>query len=183
MEIKGEYQIDNDRDTVWRALNDPDMLQKCIPGCESLEKVSDTEFVARITAAIGPVRARFNTALKITDPDPPHSYRLTGESKGGAAGFGSGGATVMLEENEGGTLLRYGADFKVGGKLAQVGSRLVLGATKKTADQFFGCFSSELESGEVRRPPEPSKAAARPSRWWAAAGAIAVLLILWFLLR
>lgn len=183
MDLKGEYQINNDRDTVWQALNDPDMLQKCIPGCESLEKVSDTEFVARITAAIGPVRARFNTALKITDPDPPYSYRLSGESKGGAAGFGSGGATVMLEEKEGGTLLRYDADFKVGGKLAQVGSRLVLGATQKTADQFFRCFSRELESGAAHPPAEPAEAAARSSRWWAVAGIIAVLLVLWFLLR
>ena len=139
MEITGEYQIDAPREAVWAALNDPEMLKKCIPGCESLEKVSDTQFAAKVTAAIGPVRAKFNTALSLEDLKPPESYRLVGESKA-AAGFGSGSATVKLEENDGGTLLRYNADFKVGVNLAQVGSRLVLGATKKTADDFSARF-------------------------------------------
>ena len=185
MEIKGEYQIGASREAVWQALNDPEMLKKCIPGCESLEKISDTEFAAKVTAAIGPVRAKFNTALSLQDLNPPHSYRLTGESKGGAAGFGKGGAYVQLEENEAGTLLRYDADFKVGGKIAQVGSRLVLGATKKTADDFFGAFSKELDPGATRIDVEEESTA--PSgiskTWLAILGALAVLLIWWFLLR
>lgn len=184
MEITGEYRIEASREAVWQALNDPDMLQKCIPGCESLERVSDTEFNARVTAAIGPVRAKFNTRLSLEDLNPPESYRLVGESKA-AAGFGSGSAVVKLAEADGGTLLTYTADFKVGGKLAQVGSRLVAGATKKTADDFFGAFSRELDQdaarvGEDRLPV----AGGGPSRtWMAVGGAVIVLLIWWFLLR
>lgn len=184
MEIKGEYRIDASRDAVWAALNDPEMLQKCIPGCESLEKISDTEFAAKVMAAIGPVRARFNTALKLEDLNPPEHYRLVGESKA-AAGFGSGSATVNLAEDNGGTLLKYDADFKVGGKLAQVGSRLVLGATKKTADEFFGAFSKALDPRAARIEVEetPIEAGGPTKTWLAILAAIAVLLILWFLLR
>lgn len=185
MEIKGEYQINVARETVWQALNDPAMLQKCIPGCEFLERTGDNEFAAKVTAAIGPVRARFNTALSITDSKPPESYRLVGESKGGAAGFGSGSALVRLVEKDGGTLLSYDADFKVGGKLAQVGSRLVLGATRKTADEFFGAFSKEIDPGAEKIEVEeaPSGQAVVPKTWLAIAAAVVVLLIWWFLLR
>lgn len=184
MEIKGEYQIDAPRELVWQALNDPEMLQKCIPGCESLEKISDTEFAAKVTAAIGPVRAKFNTALSLEDLDPPASYRLVGESKA-AAGFGSGSAVVNLEAHDGGTLLRYDADFKVGGKLAQVGSRLVLGATRKTADQFFGAFSKALDPGAERVDVEEEKVASAgfSGTLFAVAGAVLIFLIWWFLLR
>jgi carbon monoxide dehydrogenase subunit G len=184
MEIKGEYRIDASREVVWAALNDPDMLQKCIPGCESLEKISDTEFAAKVTAAIGPVRAKFNTSLKLEDLDPPKSYRLVGESKA-AAGFGSGSATVNLEESDGGTLLKYDADFKVGGKLAQVGSRLVLGATKKTADDFFGKFSKEIDPDAARVDVEetPTVTAGLPKTARVVLAVLAVLLILWILLR
>lgn len=184
MEIKGEYQIDCDRETVWQALNDPEMLKKCIPGCESLEKISDTEFAAKVTAAIGPVRAKFNTALSIEDRKPPESYRLVGESKA-AAGFGKGSATVRLEENESGTLLSYEADFKVGGKLAQVGSRLVLGATKKTADDFFGAFSRNLDPAAERLVGNEEQAAAIGFPWsrLLTVAALVVLLIWWILLR
>lgn len=184
MEIKGEYQIDSSREDVWLALNDPDMLKKCIPGCESLEKVSDTELAATVMAAIGPVRARFSTKLTLENLNPPESYTLTGESKAGAAGFGRGSADVTLTEKNGGTLLTYSADFKVGGKLAQVGSRLVLGATKKTADDFFGTFSRELDPGAERIDMEEDSAGADNSRTWMAVGAaVVVLLIWWFLLR
>jgi carbon monoxide dehydrogenase subunit G len=184
MEIKGEYQIDAGRDVVWRALNDADMLKKCIPGCESLDKISDTEFAAKVTAAIGPVRAKFNTAIKLEDLNPPESYRLVGETKA-AAGFGKGSAVVNLEAVDGGTLLRYDADFKVGGKLAQVGSRLVLGATRKTADQFFGALSKEIDPGAERLDADEETApdAGISPTWLAAGGAVLVLLIWWFLLR
>lgn len=185
MEIKGEYQIGNSRENVWRALNDPDILRKCIPGCESLEQVSDSEMTATVMAAVGPVKARFKTRLTLENMNPPESYTLNGESKAGAAGFGRGSADVHLTELNGGTLLSYSADFKVGGKLAQVGSRLVLGATKKTADQFFGQFSRELDPG-ARRVGDVAaeQEAAVPSKMWlAVGGALLVLLIWWLLFR
>jgi len=184
MEIKGEYQIDSSREAVWQALNDPEMLKKCIPGCESLERVSDNELKATVMAAIGPVRARFNTKLSLENLNPPESYTLVGESKSGAAGFGRGSADVTLTENAGGTLLRYTADFKVGGKLAQVGSRLVLGVTRKMADDFFGKFSRELDPGAARVDADDTGVAGASSRTWlAVAAAVLVLLIWWFLLR
>ncbi len=182
MEITGEYQIDSGRQAVWQALNDAEMLQQCIPGCESLEKVSETEFNALVVAAIGPVRARFKTKLSLKDLKPPESYRLVGESKGGVAGFGRGSASVFLEEKDGGTLLRYEADFKVGGKLAQVGSRLVLGATRKMADEFFGAFSKALDPAAVRIGDD-GQSAGLPGSWYAIGTAIVVLLVWWFLLR
>lgn len=184
MEIKGEYQINSSREAVYSALNDPEMLKKCIPGCESLEKISDTELKAKVMAAIGPVRARFDTRLTLENLNPPESYTLAGESKAGMAGFGRGSADVRLEENDGGTLLTYNADFKVGGKLAQVGSRLVMGATKKTADDFFGTFSRELDPGAMRMDlDEPASKGVSSMTWKAIGAAIAVLLIWWFLLR
>ena len=186
MEITGEYQIASSREQVWAALNDPEMLKKCIPGCESLEQIADGELIAKVAAAIGPVRAKFDTRLRLENLDPPNSYTLVGESKAGAAGFGRGTSEVTLTEHDGGTLLSYTADFKVGGKLAQVGSRLVLGATKKTADDFFGQFSRELDPGAVRvaaeeAPPPESLLASGTFR--AVAAAVVVLLIWWFLLR
>ncbi len=184
MEIKGEYQIASSREDVWLALNDPEMLKKCIPGCESLEKISETELTAKVMASIGPVRARFNTKISLENLNPPESYTLVGESKAGVAGFGRGAAYVTLTENDDGTLLTYSADFKVGGKLAQVGSRLVLGATKKTADDFFGTFSRELDPGAARvGMDEESGGAVSSKTWLAVAGAVVVLLIWWFLLR
>ena len=184
MEIKGEYQIDASREAVWDALNDPEMLQKCIPGCESLDEVGDNKFKAKVMAAIGPVRARFDTRLALENLNPPESYTLTGESKAGMAGFGRGSAEVRLQENDNGTLLTYSADFRVGGKLAQVGSRLVMGATKKTADDFFGAFSRELDPGAMRVDVKEAAGSGVSSMTWKAIGAaIAVLLIWWFLLR
>jgi carbon monoxide dehydrogenase subunit G len=184
MEIKGEYQIASSREDVYRALNDPEMLKKCIPGCESLEMISDTELAATVMAAIGPVRARFNTKITLENLNPPESYTLVGESKAGVAGFGRGAAYVTLTENDDGTLLTYSADFKVGGKLAQVGSRLVVGATKKTADDFFGTFSRELDPAAERvEVDEESGGAVTSKTWLAVAGALVVLLIWWFLLR
>ena len=184
MEIKGEYQIASSREDVWRALVDPEMLKKCIPGCESMEQISETEFAARIMAAIGPVRARFDTRLTLENLVPPDSYTLVGESKAGAAGFGRGSADVALTENENGTLLSYTADFKVGGKLAQVGSRLVVGATKKTADDFFGSFSKELDPGARRLEKEDTGDRVAAGKYWLAfAGVVVALLIWWFLLR
>ena len=185
MDIRGEYRIASARETVWLALNDPEILARCIPGCESMEKISDQEMRARVLAAIGPVKSRFNTTLTLEDLNPPASYRLVGVSKGGAAGFGKGSADVELVEEGEATLLRYTAQFKVGGKLAQVGSRLVLGATKKTADEFFESFSRELDPGatriEVEEPEARAPAASGRRTMIAVAAAAAVLLLLWLL--
>jgi carbon monoxide dehydrogenase subunit G len=185
LELKGEYRIAADRETVWAALNDPAVLQRCIPGCESLERVSDHEFAGRVTACIGPVRATFETNLKLADLDPPSSYTITGDSKAGAAGFGRGRAEVRLAPANPGTLLSYAADFKVGGKLAQAGSRLLLGATRKIADDFFGCFARQLDAGALS-VAESDAAAPRRSFGTRSAlalvAAAAVVLIVWFLL-
>jgi carbon monoxide dehydrogenase subunit G len=189
VEITGEYRIHAPRQQVWEALNDPEMLKKCIPGCESLEKVTDTELKAQIKAAVGPVRAKFNSKLMLENLNPPESYTLVGESKAGAAGHGRGSADVRLTEEDGVTTLRYSADFKVGGKLAQVGSRLVAGATKKTADEFFGNFSRELDPGaqsveiEEEEGIEAANAAMLMSKIAkVAVVVIVILLIAWFLL-
>ncbi|HEX2138115.1 MAG TPA: carbon monoxide dehydrogenase subunit G [Woeseiaceae bacterium] len=191
MEIKGEYRIAAGRRTVWDALNDPLILQKCIPGCESLERAAANEYHGRIAAAIGPVRAKFDTQIKLENLNPPEGYTLSGESKGGTAGFGRGSADVRLAEADGATLLTYSANFNVGGKLAQVGSRLVAGTTRKMADSFFGCLAAELEAGQVHgavKPagePDVKSAAATGGHGWiavAAAVALAALLIGWFLL-
>lgn len=192
MEIKGEYRIAAGRRIVWDALNDPLILQKCIPGCESLARAAENEYEGRIAATIGPVRAKFDTRIKLENLDPPEGYTITGESKAGAAGFGRGSADVRLAEEGGGTVLTYSADLKVGGKLAQVGSRLVAGTTRKIADDFFGCLTTELEAGQVHGAAAPAEApgaepgAGTSSRaaWIATAAAVllAALLIGWFLL-
>lgn len=185
MEIKGEYQIASSRETVWAALIDAEVLKRCIPGCESLEQVGDNEFSASVLSVIGPVKARFKTEISLQDLNPPESYTLVGHSKAGVAGFGRGSAKVVLTSQDGGTLLRYTADFKVGGKLAQVGSRLVLGATRKVADEFFRAFSTELDPAAVRLDETLPTPKARMSlrKWLLVDAVIAVLLLAWFLLR
>jgi len=144
MEMTGEYRIDAPRQTVWEALNDPAALQACIPGCETLEKSADNEFKATVRAKVGPVSARFSGKVTLTDLDPPNGYRIVGEGQGGAAGFAKGGATVRLESDGAVTILRYTADAQVGGKLAQIGSRLIDGTAKKLADEFFTAFAARL---------------------------------------
>ena len=141
MDISGQFEIPADRQQVWDALNDPDVLARCIPGCESIERTSETEFTAKMKAKIGPVKARFVSKILLSDLDPPKSYTITGEGKGGPAGFGKGSAHVTLTPAGDNTILEYTADMKVGGKLAQVGSRLVGGAVRKIADDFFGKFA------------------------------------------
>lgn len=184
MDITGEYRIGAKRERVWEALNDPLVLQACIPGCEGIEKISDTRMQARITAAIGPVKARFETHLKLEDLNPPESYALSGEAKAGATGFGRGRADVELLEDGAETRLRYRADFKVGGKLAQVGSRLVVGATRKTADEFFRNLRRELEGGDLPSTADSQQAGRRGMRpLLVAAVLLGVFLLLWLALR
>ncbi|HEX9555304.1 MAG TPA: carbon monoxide dehydrogenase subunit G, partial [Reyranella sp.] len=131
MEIKGEYKIAAPREKVFAALNDPVVLQACIPGCESLEKVSDTELKAKVRLRIGPVSASFTGKVTLSDIDPPNGYKISGEGQGGAAGFAKGGAVVTLRDDGGATILAYNVDAQVGGKIAQVGARLIDGTAKK----------------------------------------------------
>ena len=141
MEINGEFDIPASRQRVWEALNDPDVLVQCIPGCESIERESDTEMLAKMKAKIGPVKARFESRIRLSNLNPPQSYTISGEGKGGPAGFGKGSADVTLAEADSITTLRYIATLQVGGKLAQIGSRLVGGAARKIANDFFGKFA------------------------------------------
>ncbi len=195
MDILGEYRINASRQEVWEALNDPEMLRKCIPGCEQLNRDGDGPLNATINAKVGPVSARFKTVLTLENINAPESYTLVGEGKGGAAGFGKGSADVTLAESGALTLLAYNAKFKVGGKLAQVGSRLVQGAARKTADQFFLNFAQQLggASGATPQAAEPGAAAggvgpagravarARHSWLWVLV-VLVVLLLGWWLL-
>ena len=158
MEMTGEFRIPAPREAVWQALNDPEILKQCIPGCDEIEKTSDTEFKAKVTAKVGPVRAKFSGAVTLSDIDPPNGYRISGEGTGGPAGFAKGGAQVTLEEDGADTLLSYAVDATVGGKLAQIGSRLIDSTSKKMANDFFGKFA-ELVGG----PAEAEEAAAPPA--------------------
>ncbi len=195
MDLTGEYRIPANREAVWRALNDPEMLSACIPGCEELEKRSDTEFVARVATRIGPVSARFSGKVVLSDLDPPNGYRISGEGQGGAAGFAKGGAEVRLaEDGAGGSVLSYVAEAQVGGKLAQIGSRLIAGTAQKLADQFFACLAAKVaaEAAPAAEMPAVIEATARPSELqatgsvrrlapvvWIAALILLVLLLLW----
>ena len=142
MDMTGEYRIPAPRQRVWEALNDPATLKAAIPGCEELNKLSDNELEARVKAKVGPVSATFTGKVTLNDLNPPESYRIAGEGKGGAAGYAKGGAEVNLAEDGADTILRYTAKADVGGKLAQIGSRLIQGTAKKMADDFFGKFSA-----------------------------------------
>ena len=158
MDMTGEYRIAAPRETVWKALNDPEILKQCIPGCESVDKTSDTEFTARVTAAIGPVRAKFAGKVRLSDLDPPYGYTINGEGQGGAAGFAKGGAKVSLSQDGDGTLLSYNVNASVGGKLAQVGSRLIDGVARKMAAEFFSRFAAVV--GPAAPPAQPEEEAA-----------------------
>jgi len=142
MEMTGSRLIALPQQRVWEALNDPDVLKACIPGCESVEKVSDTEYKLAMTAAVGPVKARFSGKLMLSDLNPPHAYTIAFEGSGGAAGFGKGSSQVHLAPEAGGTRLDYTAKATVGGKLAQVGSRLIDGVARKMAEDFFNRFNA-----------------------------------------
>ena len=144
LEMTGEYVLPLDRAAVYAALNDAEMLKRCIPGCEQLEKLSDTEFAAVARIEVGPVKARFKGKVKLEDLDPPQGYRIVGEGEGGVAGFAKGNAVVTLAEVSEGTKLSYKAEAQVGGKLAQLGQRLLAGTAKKIADKFFANFAAAL---------------------------------------
>jgi carbon monoxide dehydrogenase subunit G len=162
MDMTGEYRIPASREAVWKALNDPEVLKQCIPGCEELEKKSDTEFAAKVTAKVGPVKAKFGGNVKMSDLDPPNGYTISGEGSGGAAGFAKGGAKVALAEDGSATVLSYTVNATVGGKLAQIGSRLIDSTAKKMANDFFGKFA-EIVGGDAASAAEPAGAGAPPT--------------------
>ena len=137
MKQVGDYKILAPREAVWDALNDPDILGSCILGCESVEKIDETHFDISLKAKVGPVNAKMQVQVELTDLVPSESYTIRGGAKGGAARFAKGSASVKLIEEEGGTRFFHEVDANVGGKLAQVGSRLIDGATRKIADVFF----------------------------------------------
>jgi len=155
MELTGSRQIAADRATVWAALNDPEVLKTCIPGCQVLSGSPDGGFEATVKQKVGPVSATFHGAVQLSNVVPGESYTITGEGKGGAAGFAKGGADVRLEDKDGGTLLTYDVRANVGGKLAQLGSRLIDGFAKKMADQFFENFKNAVE-GPPTAASEPA---------------------------
>ena len=146
MEMTGEYKIPAPREKVWDALNDPEILAKCIPGCQELNKDSETELSATVKSKVGPVSATFKGKVTLSEIDAPNGYRISGEGSGGVAGFAKGGAEVKLAEDDGNTVLTYVADAQVGGKLAQIGSRLIDSTAKKMANEFFGKFADEVGS-------------------------------------
>lgn len=153
MEMVAEQRIAANREKVWAALNDTEVLKNSMPGCESFEAVGDNQFEAKVTAKVGPVKAKFKFNVKLTDIDPPNGYVINGEGQGGAAGFANGSATVNLAEADGDTILSYKVQANVGGKLAQLGARLIDGTAKKMAEEFFGNFigivAGESESADA----------------------------------
>ncbi|QMW23741.1 CoxG family protein [Sandaracinobacteroides saxicola] len=156
MELKGETRIAAPRAAVWAALNDPAILARCIDGVESLTASGDNRFSGVLNARVGPVRAKFSGDVELTELDPPNRYVLVGEGKGGVAGFAKGSAEVVLSDADGGTHLAYLAKSTVGGKLAQLGSRLIEGAAKGYAESFFEKFKAEVEGpppGDFAHPP------------------------------
>jgi len=201
MKMEDEIRIDAPREQVFAALNDPEVLKRAIPGCQELDKVSDNELEAVVLAKVGPVKAKFKGKVTLSDVNPPESYTISGEGTGGAAGFAKGGATVTLSEDGDGTMLHYAVDAEVGGKLAQIGNRLIEGTSKKLAGEFFESFSalvgneasSEDTASEAEAPVETAEPvtafvdtpAAAPrdggvSPWaWATAVAVAALIAVW----
>jgi carbon monoxide dehydrogenase subunit G len=200
MEIKGEYKIPAPREKVFAALNDVEVLKACIPGCESLEKTSDTEMKAKVRMRIGPVSASFTGKVTLSDIDPPNGYRISGEGQGGPAGFAKGGAEVKLAEDGADTVLTYNVDAQVGGKIAQVGARLIDGTARKLADEFFSKFAATVggpapDAGAIgaiagTAPPTvpvtspPADSAQRGFRHWTVIGVgVAILLVVYWASR
>lgn len=199
MIIAGEYRIPANKQAVWDALNNPEVLKDSLPGCEKIEKTSDTEMTATVTIKLGPVKARFAGKVTLSDLNPPNSYTLTGDGQGGAAGFASGAAKVHLAEDGDVTILTYTAEAKVGGKLAQIGSRLIDSTSKKLAAQFFGKLADIVGGDEGDEPSEklaaeqetPATPPAQPNNrergrglptsvWVGGVSIIAIILVLLF---
>jgi carbon monoxide dehydrogenase subunit G len=174
MEMTGERRIAAPRLRVWEALNDPAVLQAAIPGCEGVERTGEDSFSAKVALKLGPMAARFGGKVQLSNINPPHSYTISGEGQGGAMGFAKGGADVSLEE-EGpdATVLRYSVKAQVGGKMAQLGARLIDSTAKSMADQFFDRFAAQLAPPAPEAPPLATPAAAPEAPATAAVQAIA----------
>jgi len=160
MKMQGERLIAATQRDVWNALNNPDVLKQCVPGCEEMQKLSDTEFTAKVRAKVGPVSLIMTGDVQLSDLNPPVSYRITGQGKGGAAGFAKGGADISLKDQGGSTLIVYNVDAQVGGKLAQIGNRLIDSTARKMADDFFSRFVAIVES--AGRPAAAAPAGGSP---------------------
>ena len=192
MDMTGEYRISASREEVWKALNAPEILKRCIPGCEELEMVSDTEMTAKVKTRVGPVSASFTGKVTLSDINPPASYKISGEGQGGVAGFAKGGAEVTLKDDGGETVLRYAATAQVGGKLAQIGSRLIDATAKKMANDFFGKFAEEVGGGAApaedapaareEAPPAVAEGGLGPAVWIGGLIAVVVIVLLIFTL-
>jgi carbon monoxide dehydrogenase subunit G len=179
MELTSSRTVPASVEKTWAALNDPETLKACIPGCESIERVSDTEFRVAMTARVGPVSAKFSGRIILSDIVPPTSYKISFEGQGGAAGFARGEAKVALTPEGSGTRIEYNVNAQVGGKLAQIGSRLVDGAAAKIADDFFACFVERLGGGAAAaaEPVVATAETATTSRtlWLRLAVAVAII--------
>jgi len=185
MQLSDEIRIEASREQVYAALNDPEILKKSIPGCEEIERISETELTATVVARIGPIKAKFKGQVTLSDLNPPVSYTISGEGKGGSAGFAKGGAKVSLVEDGAATILRYEVQADVGGKLAQLGGRLIEGTTKKLAGEFFNSFREAVAGSVAGSVPEevakePSGSAINPL--FLIAGGVIVLVALYFLI-
>ena len=162
MELTGERRINAPRQRVWDALNDPEVLKGSIPGCQEIEKTSDTDFTAVVMVKVGPVKAKFKGDVALSDIDPPNGYKISGSGKGGAAGFGKGEATVTLKEDGDATILVYTVHASVGGKLAQIGNRLIESTARKLSDEFFDSFCRLVEEAEEGGQAEEAEAVTPP---------------------
>ena len=171
MEMTGEYTISASREKVYEALNDRDILAKCIPGCQELNKDSDTELSAVVKSKVGPVSATFKGKVTLSEMDPPNGYKISGEGSGGVAGFAKGGAEVKLVADGETTVLSYVATAQVGGKLAQIGSRLIDSTAKKMANEFFGKFAEEVGGGAVEAAAPAPASSEKPAEAVPAAAA------------
>jgi uncharacterized protein len=164
MDLTGQYRIQAPRDVVWAALNDPEVLKRCIPGCKELEQRSPTDLAAKVALKIGPISATFTGAVTLENLDPPAGYTIVGQGQGGAAGFAKGRAAVVLTPvSETETDLAYTAKAEVGGKLATLGGRLIQATSKKLADEFFSAFVRELNGDEAE--PAAEKKTGRWAKW------------------
>jgi len=179
MEMTGEQIIPAAQAEVWRGLNDPEVLKACIAGCESIQRLSGTEYALVTTAAIGPVKAKFRGKLLLADLDPPNSYSLSFDGQGGAAGFGRGSALVSLTAAGSATRLNYAVKAQVGGKLAQLGSRLIDGVAKKLADDFFAAFNEKIAAPAATEAPGEAAPGAAPL-WWVIAAIGAMFLLAYY---
>ena len=190
MELTDRYTLPVDRQTVWNALNDPDVLKGCIAGCEKFERTGDDTFACTVMASVGPVKARFTSKVTLSEIDAPNGYTLNFDGHGGAAGFGKGTARVALNDEVGGTTLTYKANAQVGGKLAQVGSRLIDAAAKKMAGDFFTKFSAQLGGGKITVPAETHSTSTELGQpdtqfplWLIAVGAVGLVTVLYVLMH